>query len=570
MRILNQTVGVILFFAGGLLGHSVQAQSQERIEIRTDVQKRVDSLFVQWDKPNSPGCALGVIKNGELIYRRGYGMANLEHGIPISARSVFDLASMSKQFTAACVVLLSQQGKLSLDDDVRKYIPELPAYGKMITIRKLLNHTSGLRDYPDLMDLAGYQLEEVTNTRDALGIISRQKTLNFNPGEEWLYSNSGYFLASVIVERVSGKSMQAFAKENIFEPLGMTATMYLDNHATIVPHRATGYELRKEGGFQIKMSNWEETGDGAIQTSVEDLLMWDNNFYNPKVGGKALIEQLLTPGKLNSGEKLQYALGLSVGTYKGLDMISHGGAWAGYRAELIRFPKQKLSVVCLCNLATMDPSRLAQQVAEVYLTDQMKQDQNIDVGPSGTNENVKFTHDELSRYLGYYRNPADETVRKTILREGKLVYVRGPENETELAPVTHDKFRMVDVPQHVMVTFTLAESGKVSGMQVIVASGKPTMFQSFKPAAPTKEQLGAYAGTFYSEELDVNYVVASQDSQLVVRIRRLEAKPLSPTIADVFKNDDIGWIRFTRDNRNAIVGFTLSTGRVRNVIFEKR
>jgi CubicO group peptidase (beta-lactamase class C family) len=570
MRVSKQFAGLLVLFAGGLLGQPVQAQSQERKELRSDVEKQVDSLFVQWDKPNSPGCALGVIKHGELIYRRGYGMANLEHSIPIDANSVFDVGSMSKQFTAACIVLLSQQGRLSLSDDVRRYIPELPDYGKAITIRHLLNHTSGLRDYPELMSLAGYQLEEVTNTRDALEMISRQKALNFKPGEEWLYSNSGYLLASVIVERVSGKSMQAFALENLFEPLGMAATMYLDNHADIVPHRATGYEQRDSGGFQINMSNWEQTGDGALQTSVEDLLLWDRNFYVPKVGGGALIDQLLTPGKLNSGEQLQYALGLSLGTYRGTDMISHGGSWAGYRAELIRFPTQELSVVCLCNLASMDPSRLAQQVADMYMANQLKQDQDIDVGLPRIQSDVTFTRDKLSRYLGYYRNPVDDIVRQIVLKEGRLVYFRGPGNETELAPIAIDTFRMVGVAIRTEVSFTSRDQGQVSGMRVLSTNGKAVMFEPFTPVVLTKEQVAEYVGTFYSEELDLNYAVVSKDSQLVVKRRRSEVTPLSPTIADVFRNDTIGRIRFMRDNRDEIEGFTLSSGRVRNVLFKRK
>jgi CubicO group peptidase (beta-lactamase class C family) len=570
MRISHHIIGAALLCGSCLVGHTLMAQSPDRTQLQIYLKKRVDSLFARWDKPNSPGCALGVIKDGEFIYRRGYGMANLENDIPINASSVFDVGSVSKQFTAACIVLLSQQGKLSLGDDVRKYIPELPDYGKTITIRHLLMHTSGLRDYSELMDLAGYQLEEVTTTRDALGILVRQKALNFEPGEEWLYSNSGFFLAAVIVERVSGQSMQRFAQENIFGPLGMTATMYLDNHTALVPHRATGYGPREGGGFQINMSNWEQTGDGSIQTSVEDLLRWDGNFYTPKVGGQDLIDQLLTRGLLNSGGKLHYALGLDVGTYRGLDIVEHGGGWAGYRAELIRFPKQRFSVVLLCNLATIKPFPLAENVADLYLTFPMKQQQSPESGAYGVKAKATFTDVELSRYLGSYRNPRNEITRQIILRNGKLFYVGGKGNDTELEPVSRDEFQMVGTPIPVHVKFTSALSGKISGMQTAVENDQPIVFESFTPTVLRREQLAAYAGTYSSEELDVNCSIALQDSQLVVRRKRVDQKPMVPTIVDVFRSDDIGVFRFLHDNGKAVTGFTLSTERVRNVMFKKR
>jgi CubicO group peptidase (beta-lactamase class C family) len=264
-----------IFFVLIIIVHfTSKAQSIENHKIH-----QIDSLFSEWDKLNSPGCILGIIKDGNFIYQRGYGSANLEHNIPISSNIVFDIGSMSKQFTSTAIILLQQQGKLSLDDSVRKYIPELPWYGKTMTIRQMLNHTSGLRDYNSLLTLSGKQEEQVTTKEDALNIIIKQKDLNFKIGEEWDYSNTGFFLASVIVERVSGLSMKEFSEKNIFNPLGMENTFYLDNHATIVPYRATAYAPNEIGGFQINMSNWEQTGDGAIQTNCNDLLLWDKNYY---------------------------------------------------------------------------------------------------------------------------------------------------------------------------------------------------------------------------------------------------------------------------------------------------
>src|SRR5262245_58448851 len=347
MRMLHKhlCLSIAVFFIG------YSALAQDGVKDANRLNAKVDAIFAQYDKPDSPGCALGVIKDGKLVYARGYGMANLEHGVPNGPKLVYDIGSTSKQFAAASVLLLAQQGKLSLDDDARKHIPELPAYQKPITVRHLLHHTSGLRDYLTLFSLAGVNFDDTTTEKDALDIIIRQKALNFTPGDEWLYSNSGYFLLSIIIKRASGKSFAEFAKENIFDPLGMKHTLILNDHKKIVPMRATGYSPNPHGGFQIEMSNFEQTGDGAVQTSIEDLLLWDQNFYEPKVGGKAFLEQIQTVGALNNGEKLDYATGLIIGEYKGLRRVSHGGSWAGYRAELARFPEQKFLVACLCNLS---------------------------------------------------------------------------------------------------------------------------------------------------------------------------------------------------------------------------
>src|ERR1700736_281311 len=247
----------------------------------------VDEVFDDLAKPGSPGCALGVYREGQMIYAKGYGLANLEENVAITPKSVFDIGSTSKQFTAASILLLEKQGKLLVNDDVRKYIPELPDYGQKITVLQLLNHSSGLRDYLALMELAGINTDSVTTDEDALALIARQKGLNFAPGGDWLYSNTGFFLLSIIVKRTSGKSLREFAAENIFTPLEMTRTQFRDDHASLIANRALAYdEKEKKNGYTLNVSYFEQTGDGAVHTSVEDLLKWDENFYNPRVGGQ--------------------------------------------------------------------------------------------------------------------------------------------------------------------------------------------------------------------------------------------------------------------------------------------
>ncbi len=546
----------LVAFAASIYPYHASSQSKTMEQLKTD------SVFSKWDSPTSPGCALGVVKDGAFIYKRGYGMANLENNIPISPTSVFDIGSTSKQFAATSIVLLAQKGKLSIDDEVKKYIPELPDYGKPITIRHILTHTSGLRDYPSLMELAGYQLETATGRQEALDIISKQKALNFNPGDEWLYSNTGFFLASVIVERVSGQTLNQFAIENIFAPLGMKNTIFLDDHTLIIQNRAVGYEPRESGGFRTSMSNWEQTGDGAVQTSVEDLKLWDDNFYNPKVGGPALIQALTTVGKLNNGESVDYGLGLSVAKYKGLDRVSHGGAWAGYRAELARFPKEKLSIICLCNAGPLNPSGLAMQVADIYLADKIEKPKKEVINAKNT---FKIKPTELARYTGSFRRPADEFVRKTEVKEGKLFYVREPGNETALEPVAKDRFKLED---GAFLQFTSDAKGTISGFDLI-GFGKPSHLELFVPFVPSTAALKEYEGNFYSAELDVTFGSLVQADQVNMKTDRMTVRPLTAVVKDSFRCS-LGTIKFIRDASGNVKGFTLSQGRAQGIVFEKK
>ncbi|MGB2589385.1 MAG: serine hydrolase domain-containing protein [Candidatus Acidiferrum sp.] len=367
----------------------------------------VDEVFADYTKPGSPGCAVAVYRNGRIIHAKGYGLANIEEDVPITPESVFDIGSTSKQFTAASILLLEKQGKLSVNDDIRKYIPELPDYGQKITILNLLNHTSGLRDYLVLMDLAGIHIDSVTTDEDALQFITRQKALNFAPGSDWLYSNTGFFLLSVIVKRASGKTLREFAAENIFNPLGMTHTRYRDDHTALIPNRAMAYDPKEmSDGYKLDVSYFEQTGDGAVHTSVEDLLKWDENFYSGQVGGKDFLAELQEPGKLNTGKVLDYAKGLFIGDYRGLHTVSHGGAWGGYRAELLRFPEQHFSVACLCNRSDASPTRRAHQVADIYLGAMMKPKDEKKSAESGRDKTEKketpLTAEQLRSYTGDY------------------------------------------------------------------------------------------------------------------------------------------------------------------------
>lgn len=330
--------------------------------------KEVDALFAQWDRADSPGCVLGVIQAGKLTHARGYGRASLEHGVPIDARTVFDIGSTSKQFTAAAIGLLAQDGKLDVRDEIHDWVPELAPWDDTVTLDHLLHHTSGIPDYLGFLFRAGIDEADLTTPAQALEqLVRKVPRLAFTPGSKFEYSNSNFFLLSLVIERAAGQPFPEFARVRLFAPLGMTSTLLLHDHTLVVPHRACGYTPREGGGFQVAMSDFEQLGDGAVQTSLEDLLKWDANFYSWQVGGTGLRDFLHTLGRLNDGQALSYARGLFVDEFRGLQRVSHGGAWAGYRAQLMRFPEQQTSFVCLSNLGSMDPNGLCERVAEIVL-----------------------------------------------------------------------------------------------------------------------------------------------------------------------------------------------------------
>ena len=467
--------------AAALTAPQVRAQPP-RVGVDSSPHGRVDAIFAQWNRTDSPGCAVGVYRGGVIEYARGYGMANLELGVALSPQSVFDIGSTSKQFTAMSIMLLARDGKLSLDDDIRKYIPELPSYGKTITIRHILTHTSGIRDYLTLWGLAGVDDADLTTDDDALALIARQRELNFAPGEQWLYSNSGFFLASVIVKRVSGKTLARFAAERIFAPLGMTHTRFNDDHMAIIANRATGYAPRDSGGWATAMSNFEQTGDGAVQTSIEDMQRWDENFYTATIGGTETLASMQKAAVLNDGKQQTYALGLMVDRYRGLRTVSHGGSWAGYRAELLRFPDQHLSVACLCNLARTNPSLLARRVAEVYLGDQMTVADASVTGaarrtPAAVASSWTPTAAELTRYAGRYDSPELETSYVLSVENGKLMLHRRRSAPVALTPTTTDTFTAEGITYRFVrdkgrITGFLVDAGRTRNLRFDLAGSR--------------------------------------------------------------------------------------------------
>ena len=334
----------------------------------TTPEKQIDQLFTPWNNLNTPGAAVAVEKDGKVIFKKGYGSAELEYNIPITPQTVFHIASVSKQFTCFSILLLEKEGKLSINDDIRKYIPEVPDFGKVITLNHLMHHMSGLRDQWELLAMAGWRLDDNITKDHILRLVSRQKELNFNPGDEYVYCNTGFTLLAEVVARVSGQSFPEFTRTHIFEPLRMTNTLFYDNCEKLVKNRAYSF-YEDSTGFKKSNLNYSNVGATSLFTTAEDLCQWSRNFENPVVGDKDIINRMNIRGVLNKGDTITYAMGQDISKYKGLKLIAHGGADAGYRSFLGRFPDQKFSVNVLSNLASFDPGGMALKIADIYLKD---------------------------------------------------------------------------------------------------------------------------------------------------------------------------------------------------------
>ena len=523
---------------------------------------KVDKLFAQWDKPDSPGCSLAVIENGKIVYERGYGLANLEHNIPITPDTVFYIGSLSKQFVAMCIVLLAKQGKLSLDDNIRTYIPEIPEYSAPITIRHLILHTSGLRDYLTLEDLAGIPLG-FNHKNDVLELISRQNELNFSPGEEYLYSNSGYFLLGVIVERASGKSLREFADTHIFKSLGMKNSHFHDDYTMLIKNRASGYYPEEKEKYKNFISTFDCVGSGGLYTSVRDLYLWDQNFSHKKIGGKEVIDLMHTTGTLNSGKKIDYAFALLLSSYKGLKTVSHGGALGGYRSAMVRFPEQNFSVICLANLSSFNPTKLCYEVADIYLSPKFKEEEK----PGKKATFISLPKKKLQEKVGTYIDPKKGTLRKISLRGNSLILeVSG--DTYQLEAMSETEFRTMDAPTEAVVTFEKQE-GKPIVLHILQEGESPETYETCVLAPPAPDELKEYSGDFSSQELQVTYTLSLKDGKLYFTHKNAPETPLQPAIKDMFTVRGLQ-VRFIRDEEEKISGFSLDAGRVRNIKFFKK
>jgi CubicO group peptidase (beta-lactamase class C family) len=512
----------------------------------------VNQLFAMFDKPGSPGCSVGVIRDGQFVYKRSFGYASLELGVPLTPASVFYMASVSKQFTAASIVLAAEQGHLSLDDEVRKYLPELPDYGRRITLRHMLHQTSGFRDFLDLVFISGRDATDLASPAEILKLIVRQKGLNNVPGAEWVYSNSNYFLLGEVIRRATGKSLAHFAAENIFQPLGMTHTLFYEDNTLVVPNRVAAYDLGQEGNFQVDWStSYDIVGGGGLMSSVDDLLSWDQNFYANKLGKGTLPVELQSHGVLNNDNQIDYALGLSLGDYRGLPIVEHNGALFGYHSAFLRFPQQRFSVIVLCNLATAGPEALARKIADLYLAPNFKPTKNTLTAASDLPDPAAFA--------GTYLDPHTKTLYRFTTDHGNLMAWGAVLRRI-------DANRFYDLGSNV-ITFE-----KVNGtMRCSLAIPGEVYFSGDKlePVHLSEAELARFTGRYHSDELEATYTLSAEKGRLTVREGDKPPVIFDPATHDEFYSSDFRTLVFQPDADRRISGFSVFTQAARGIMFNR-
>ena len=556
--------------AGAQSPHTGATRTASHASALNPAQRRaIDAVFQPYDKPNVPGCALGVFRDGHIAYGRGYGWADLERRVPITTATLFDIGSTSKQFAAASIALLAEEHKLSFDDEVRKYIPELPDYGAPLTIDNMMRHTSGLRDYAGLLALAGHSLEEVTTDSQALDLIVHQRHLNFPSGTRFSYSNTGYFLLSVIVERLTGTSLADFARTHIFLPLGMTHTVYRNHFAMLIPNRALGYApAPNDSGFRISMSNWEQTGDGSVQLSVDDALKWDENFYHPRVGGETMVDELEQRGTLTNGDSIGYGRGLFLDTYRGLRRVQHGGDWIGYHAAYARYPEQHTSVIVLCNSDGISPEGLDDRVADIVLAKAFTAPRpNAPMAAAAaTTPNGERPATTLAG--GYFASATGEVYRIATRDSGLVLEVAG--QSFPLKPQGPLEYRVAAFPMS--ITFVADSSSTADALWLRTGPSDSLEAQRFVPARPSATELAGYAGRYHSPELGVTWPITFEHGVLTLGTTPSELMDISgrlePAMEGTFTAGS-GTLQFVRDVTGRVTGMTLSASRMRGIEFDR-
>ena len=521
-----------------------------------DVSGQVDALFARFDGDDVPGCTVGVDRNGERVLTRAYGMANLEWDIPNTPETIFENGSVSKQFTAAAVVLLAMDGVLSLEDDVREWVPELPDYGDTITLRHLLNHTSGLRDWGSVAGIAGWGRSVRTHTHDhVLDILSRQSALNFEPGLQYSYSNSGYNLLAIIVSRASGMPFAEFSRERIFEPLGMDDTQWRDDWTRIVPGRSTGYSPDGDGGYRINQPIENVHGNGGLLTTVDDLLTWNRSLDEATLAGPELVRTMETQGVLNDGRTIAYALGLSVDDWRGIRAVTHGGATSGYRAFLARYPDEGLSVALLCNAANANPGALANGVAELYLADALgpapELPQAADVDPEA-----------VARLAGWYRDVRTGEPTRIVQGDDGVLRV----GQTPLVPISRTEFHIGTSGQR--AAWAAPSGSSRAGVRIVEGEVVVGRWEPTEPATPGPSELADYVGTYHSDDAETTLTIVLEDGGLVLHRRPAARAPLRPSYPDAFLSP-AGLIRFVRDDSGAVTELSLGQSRVFDLRFQR-
>lgn len=544
---------ILLTVASAALFAAPAADAQKAGPASPDRHAQVDALFARWDGRATPGCALAISRDGAVEYARGYGMSNLEHAIPITPQSIFHLASISKQFTAFSIGLLARDGKLSLDDDIRKYLPEMPDYGKTITIAHLIHHTDGLREQGQLLNLAGWRGDDLYTEDDILWALTRQRKVNFAAGTEVVYGNAAYTLLAVIVRRVSGKPLREFADERIFQPLDMSDTHFHSDHTEVVPRRAAAYSPRSGGGWSISIPNIDHYGSTSLFSTVGDLLTWQRNLVDFRVGGAALATWMQTSGTLDDGTAIGYGGGLRLGSYRGLRMVRHDGADGGFRTEALSFPDQRLAVVALCNGAPIAPTELARQVAEIYLDGQMT--------AAALMPALAAPDRGAAAWAGVYWSPLTDEVVRLEWQEGALRQVGA---DGALVQIGAALFRPADQAHEWRFSAPAAGAAADAQAELRIRDFWPTSrsFTRVSEPLPNKSALAAFVGRYRSDETDMAYAVRQVDGRLRLFWARQYDVALEAVGGDRFISS-LGTVTFIRKPGGAIDALMISNRRLR-------
>ena len=522
-------------------------------QVPPDAAHQVDAVFERWDSVTTPGCAVGVRQHGLTVLERAYGMADLEHGIPNTTETRFEGGSVSKQFTAAAVVLLALDGRLSLDDDIRDHVPEVPDYGHVVTLRRLMTHTSGLRDWGSVAGISGWGRGERTHDHDwVLDIVSRQSALNFVPGHEYSYSNTGFNLLAIVVSRVSGMPFAEFSRERIFEPLGLHDTEWRDDYRRLVSGRSTAYRLTDGGTrWEIDRPIEDVHGNGGILTTVADLGEWNEALGDGRLGGPEFLRMMHETGVLNDGSRIEYAGGLVVGDFMGVPSVTHTGSTAGYRAFLGRYPEQDLSVAMICNASNVPTGGTGGAIARVYLGDAVTEVPRPDYRAAARPGDA--------RYAGLYHDPVTGDTRELTFDEGVL-----RDGSTPLLRLDERTFQVGASDGRYVFD---AGSGRV-GFEHESWEYTHQRWEPVDPWTPSASDLQAFPGTYHSADAETTYEVAVVDGGLVVRQRPGIARALTPMYRDAFRMDGMT-VRFRRDGDGAVEALSLSLGRVYDMRFPR-
>ncbi len=536
--------------------------------LEKDPRKLTDQLMSPWAGNDRPGAAVQVWRDGRTLYSAAYGMANLAHGIAFTTATRTNIGSTSKQFTATAIMLQAKRGALSLDDDIRKHIPELPTFDQTITVRHLLTHTSGLREFLNLLRMSGRRLDhgDWIDRQEIIDIVKRQPALQNAPGAEFNYNNTAFALAAVIVERTSGQPFHEFLRTNVFEPLDMTRTMVRPSPEAIVPESSEGYTPGPDGYRQIGDLGGA-IGAGGIYSSVEDLQRWVQNYANPRVGTAELFTEMMTPFTLTDGKSTGYGFGLFIDEHRGLKRVHHGGADVAHRSMVVYYPEINAGLTVQSNDATFS-SNVAFDLAEAFFGDEMKPAE--DEGAGGTFDPARFDREAFDAFAGRYALDEAPTFILTFLREGNTFYTQATgQPRIEIVPTSPTAFRLMQV--EASVEFERDADDKVTGL-TLVQNGRrhATRLEDAAPEPwkPTPEELEAFAGRYFSEEVETFFTLAVEDDALVVRQRRLDEFRLRPGEADRFTGGGFTFA-FERDRNRRVIGFYVANGRTRNVRFER-